>query len=122
MKTKTTTLYWLRLAEHTDIFTEGYVGVSTDPKTRIANHLTGNANSTVLSRNGIDRDDVIVEQWEIPYDTHRFMEAGLRPTYNCGWNVLPGGQGQGRPIDKYKGVPRPNRGGATVISQTKKAS
>ena len=115
MTTKTTTLYWLRTADMTDIHTEGYVGVSTDPHLRVCNHLTGNANSRVLERAGVSREDVIVEMWEIPFDTHVMMERGLRPQRNIGWNVCAGGGGQGKPLYKYRGVPRKSRGGITVL-------
>ena len=31
-------VYWIRLSEHTDISTQGYVGVSINPKKRFSTH------------------------------------------------------------------------------------
>ena len=95
-KTPTTTLYWIRLPNHTNIFTQGYVGVSSDFKNRIADHRTGTTN--VLSKAGVGWEDLVVETWTIPFDTHRIMERGLRPRRDIGWNTLVGGGGQGKPV------------------------
>ena len=93
---RTTTLYWIHLPEHTDIFTQGYVGVTSNFKHRKSEHKHGN--SPVLKNAGVTWDQVVVDTWEIPFDTHRIMENGLRPDISIGWNTDIGGTGAGKKI------------------------
>ena len=96
MVTKTTTLYWIRLKSHTDIKTQGYVGVSTSVKGRLSDHKSGY--SGVLARAGVPWEELVVDEFQIPFNTHALFEKALRPTENIGWNDHVGGLGEGRPL------------------------
>lgn len=88
-------VYWLHLPEHSDISTQGYVGVSNNPKRRLSEHTLaskkGNKENPYLGR--------IISKYEI-IQTIVFQGAEkecyhqeeiLRPNKNIGWNINKGG-------------------------------
>lgn len=103
-------IYWIRLSEHTDPFTQGYIGVSKRFEKRILDHekfIKENkhknphlVNST--KKYGWDNlikeiifigDEIICYEKEIEY----------RPVKTIGWNIAPGGhRGPGWPLGKPK--------------------
>lgn len=93
----TATVYWLHLPTHSDVFSEGYVGVSTDPKNRVAKHIRNAQrgvhenshllNAIVKSGNTIIQDTVAVGSEEYCYK----LESKLRPQKDIGWNIAEGG-------------------------------
>jgi hypothetical protein len=77
------TLYWLRLAEHTDVFTQGYVGVAQDLQKRLRSHK---------HRFKSIWDSVIATPLVVASDDYCFdLEKKLRPVRRIGWNKSPGG-------------------------------
>lgn len=93
MSSKTTQfVYWIHLPEHTDILTEGYVGVSVNPKRRLREHKNSTDNkylSRVLSKYPDDVIQSIV--FEGDSDACYRYEEHLRPNVNIGWNNNKGG-------------------------------
>jgi group I intron endonuclease len=88
-------LYWIHLPTHTDIFTEGYVGVTTKaPEKRFSQHKsvakTGNLPiSRALRKHG---DSVVFEVILIGEENYCYdLESRLRPTDRLGWNCASGG-------------------------------
>jgi len=99
-------VYWIGLENHTDIFSQGYVGISRDPEMRWKYHSKRKENFNVryaIHKFGWDKlvKKVIIEA-DIDYCLE--MEAKLRPTENIGWNIAKGG---GKPpnVPWNKGVP-----------------
>jgi hypothetical protein len=89
-------LYWIHLEEHNNISSEGYIGVSKQVEKRLKDHtymLETNMHENIhLSRAFLKyenlRYDVLLEAPEqYCYD----IEFLLRPAYNIGWNIAPGG-------------------------------
>ena len=86
-----TSVYWIHRKEHTDILTEGYVGVSINPDKRYEWHK---ANGNPMVARAFNKyDDIIMD---IVYtfddeDTAYARETELRPHYRIGWNIAPGG-------------------------------
>jgi predicted GIY-YIG superfamily endonuclease len=83
-------LYWIRYDTHTDIHTEGYVGVSCEPNKRFKEHKRNKNNPRVshaikkgasmeLICSGLTREEVLE------------LEKELRPTDKIGWNLIAGG-------------------------------
>ena len=85
-------LYWIRYDHHTDPYTEGYIGVSSQPEYRLKQHTAGHQNENPKLCQAIakgaemeildtfeSREDVLVE------------EKRYRPTEMIGWNIIPGG-------------------------------
>jgi hypothetical protein len=70
-------VYWLHLPEHTDILTEGYVGITKNPVRRFYQHKYKN-----LNRKFVDEGS---KQY------CREVEYKLRPRANIGLNINPGG-------------------------------
>lgn len=90
-------VYWIHLPEHTDPFTEGYIGVSNNPKKRFREHKL-NAESSrgicavverAITKHGESiLHEVLIETSE---DWAYFYESKLRPKRGIGWNVAVGG-------------------------------
>ena len=92
-------VYWIHLDEHTDLFTQGYIGVTTKtaeerfeqhcnnafwpsiPRTKLYN---------VIRKYGAENlivETLVVSDKEYAYD----LEYKLRPNRNIGWNLAIGG-------------------------------
>jgi hypothetical protein len=99
-------VYWIHLLEHTDIMSEGYVGVSNNPKRRLSEHKLAskkqlNVNpyfERILNKHSVTQTIVFQGTEEECY----LQEEKLRPVKNLGWNINKGGQ---KP-PSMKGVPR----------------
>lgn len=90
-------VYWIHRSSHTDINTEGYVGVSSRVEERFKQHIHAiNQNSHNLELIECWREspneisfDVVFEGDE---DQCYVKEKELRPKSFIGWNKVPGGK------------------------------
>lgn len=117
-----TSIYWIHLPEHKDIFTQGYVGISNNPENRWKyGHLLGAKNKNHENKRFMNAilkygwDNLIKEVILVASkDYCKEIEKKLRSSEKIGWNLAIGG---GVPPvskprgDKYisplKGIPRP---------------
>lgn len=78
-------VYWIHDENETDLLTEGYVGISNDPDRRFGEHgdKFGEVKEVLFSFE--DRTDA------------ENKEKELRPSWNIGKNIAPGGQAGNRP-------------------------
>jgi hypothetical protein len=91
-------VYWLRLPEHQDFLTEGYIGAASDIAARLRSHK---------HRFKAIWHKVVVEFLvESSIDYCFELEAKLRPNRNIGWNVAAGGYRN----NVMKGTENPNYG------------
>ena len=92
-------VYWIRLPEHTYMFTQGYIGVTkNDAKARFRGHLqeaklrdckTSHLHN-YLNKHG--REGLVVQTLVICEIEYAFeLEEKLRPSERVGWNVAKGG-------------------------------
>lgn len=96
-------VYWIHLPEHTDMFSEGYIGVTRNTaKSRFRGHvqsskLTKGKNyymTNVIKKYG--KESLVVETLVICEEDYAYeVEAKLRPTTHIGWNVAIGGAKSG---------------------------
>jgi hypothetical protein len=107
-------VYWIHLPEHTDITTQGYIGVSTNAIQRMQTHfqlLEQNRHENIhLSRAYIKYDKFIKDILLEAEESYCYViENHLRPNYDIGWNIAPGGdkpppakkgRGKGRKISE----------------------
>lgn len=103
-------VYWIHLDVHTDPESEGYIGVSKNPTSRIATHLRraekGNHHNINLietvktcGKNSM-KSQILFSGTEAECYNKELL---LRPTKNIGWNITEGGRmGAGAPY----GVPK----------------
>jgi len=91
-------VYWIRLPEHTDISTQGYVGVSINPKKRFSTHKNEciskkHANPHLIyAFEKYGAESMLLEEYFLGLKEECYQkEAELRPTTNIGWNIAPGG-------------------------------
>jgi group I intron endonuclease len=86
-------LYWIRHQEHTDIFSQGYVGVSNNVKKRWYDHKTYTENTHL--KHSIQKygwDNLVKEVVLIGDDDYCLdIENKLRPNNRIGWNIIAGG-------------------------------
>lgn len=91
-------LYWIHRKSHTDISTEGYVGVSTKVESRFSAHRSALKGKSCLYRSEFRRamkeDDLVFDILLKSTTTYCLeMERLLRPSWGIGWNIAPGGGG-----------------------------
>jgi len=90
-------VYWIHLPEHTDIASQGYVGVSnTTASKRFIHH---NSDANLGSKFPVHRairkykDSLILDTLlEGPSDYCYMIENKLRPSASVGWNCAVGGE------------------------------
>ena len=100
-------VYWIHCVDHTDILTEGYVGVTNDEKNRWKRHQKRGSNphlQNAIAKYGWDNliKEVILEG-ESEYCLE--IEERLRPEKEIGWNIAKGG---GMPVPLEKGQKLPD--------------
>lgn len=93
-------LYWIHRKSHTDILTQGYIGVSTNVESRFSVHKSclKNKDSPVIYRSdfreAMDEDDLVFEViLKSTQEYCLYMENKLRPSWCIGWNIAAGGNG-----------------------------
>lgn len=86
-------LYWIRQKDHVDMFTEGYIGVSSKVNQRWADHKKKPSNQHLA--NAIKKygwDNLVKEVILVANKAYCLMiETKLRPSNKIGWNVTIGG-------------------------------
>lgn len=96
-------VYWLHLKEHTDVFTQGYVGVtSVSLESRFSKHVYASTKKSkraksILSNaiNKYGKDSIILSTICIASVEYVYeLEFNLRPTARIGWNTQHGGFGR----------------------------
>lgn len=96
------TVYWIRNKDHTDIFSQGYVGVSKNLQKRLVNHkesfmrfLEGKEKRQKILHHAMKKygiENLIVEVICIGSQDYVLdVENKLRPRGSTGWNIAPGG-------------------------------
>lgn len=97
------TLYWIHHPEHTDMFTQGYIGVTNNTNDRFEEHKNRTRNAHL--KNAIVKygwDNLIKKAIIIADEAYCLMiEAQLRAKENIGWNIVIGG---GMPPKSKKGM------------------
>ena len=92
-------VYWIRRSIHTDIKTEGYVGITNNIDKRFKQHRDSVdlVNYTSVITEALREHDDIVFGIVATCDNRedaKAMERSLRPEYRVGWNVAKGGGGR----------------------------
>jgi group I intron endonuclease len=89
----THSVYWIRHKDHTDMFNQGYIGVSKNPDRRWLEH--GKRSPNLYLKNAIKKygwDNLIKEVILIGEETYCYdLEAKIRSTKQTGWNIAEGG-------------------------------
>jgi hypothetical protein len=115
-------VYWVRRPEYTDIFTQGYVGISSQPvKDRWADHSRdSNRHNGILRTATKGHKDTIYEVVVVAQDRGycERIERLLRPKERIGWNLAPGG---GNPDNKAGGATNRLRHIKIKLANTDKA-
>lgn len=97
----TASVYWIHLPEHTDMFTDGYIGVTTMAVSeRFKRHLSA---SRCTGRRAVIQNAIIKHGEKLIVDTVLvasedycyWVENKLRPSCSIGWNLAIGGTSPG---------------------------
>lgn len=93
-------VYWIHLHSHSDIYSEGYVGVAVDVPTRLNRHLNVTSKLDVHFGRAIRLYGWENLKKEIVFTGHEQecykYEEKLRPSFQIGWNEAIGGKGGDR--------------------------
>ena len=90
------TVYWIRKQKHTDLYKQGYIGITHNLNDRMSRHKTGNGRprDTPIQRailkygwDNLIKEILFVGTLEECSD----YELMLRPTRGIGWNIAQGG-------------------------------
>lgn len=85
-------VYWIHLPHHTDMYSQGYIGVSNNPTRRLQEHKNSTDNKH-LSRALTKYSDSVLQTviFNGNSESCYLYEEQLRPTTNVGWNINKGG-------------------------------
>jgi hypothetical protein len=96
-------VYWIHHKDHTDMFSQGYIGVSKNAERRWEQHFKRSGNAYL--KNSINKygwDNLVKEIILISDKDYCFdIEKKLRPFASIGWNIVEGG---GNPPLAKKGM------------------
>lgn len=88
-------LYWIRRPEYTDIFTQGYVGITSQSvKERWADHLRDSNQHNGILKSAIKGSKDVIYQVMLVAKNREYcerIEYLLRPKERIGWNLAVGG-------------------------------
>lgn len=87
-------VYWIREDYHTDIYTQGYVGITRGSlEERVRSHKKNKHTSIVACKLRNNKNVVysVVDEVETLEEALK-LEAVYRPTQNIGWNLQRGGE------------------------------
>jgi hypothetical protein len=86
-------VYWIRHPDHTDIFRQGYVGVSKKPAERWAYHKKRQENNHLRNAANMYGWDYLIKETVLIGDKNYclYIESKLRPEDKIGWNIVKGG-------------------------------
>lgn len=98
-------IYWIHLSEHTDLRTEGYVGVAKDVRKRLQGHATDILKGKHKNPHLVNAmkkygwDNLVKDIWLSGEEAYCYeIEEQMRPKKAIGWNIAPGGhRGPGKP-------------------------
>ena len=97
---KTSVVYWLRLLDHTDPISEGYIGVTSNLAYRLHRHKTKTIKlDTHLARAILKYgwDNIVMDVLYTGTNKECFdKEKVMRPNFQIGWNEAIGGLGGDR--------------------------
>lgn len=88
-------VYWIRLKEHADLSSEGYVGITKNLKERLRAHKKNRRKSHfVYAINKYGWNNLVVEflHENLSLQEALSIESSLRPTRSIGWNSQRGGE------------------------------
>ena len=86
-------VYWIRRQDHTDMTSQGYIGVSMNAELRFEQHLKRTQNRHLkfaIQKYGWDnlvKSQILIAKEDYCLD----IERKLRPADNIGWNCVAGG-------------------------------
>lgn len=83
-------LYWIHYPHHTDPFSEGYIGITSDPRRRIKSHQTNPYNRMVKGAINKGAEMTILHEFESD-KAALVIEESYRPSDLIGWNLTKGG-------------------------------
>lgn len=101
----TSSVYWIHQPQHTNMFVDGYIGVSNNIKYRWNCHAKRPSNvhlKNAIAKYGWDnlvKEIIVIADEDYCLD----IELKLRPTDKIGWNVVAGG---GKPPILYGNTSR----------------
>lgn len=100
-------VYWIHHVDHTDMFTQGYIGITNNLNARLRNHKSKKTNKHLVNAmNKYGWDNLVKEVILIADEAYCLMiEATMRSFDNIGWNIVKGGSMPPKTGGWNKGIP-----------------
>ena len=87
-----TYIYWIHYPHHNDPLTQGYIGISINPRRRYAYHSDLNCTDNLIVTRAIKKGAIQTILHEFNSREEAYLtEVYYRPTERIGWNIIPGG-------------------------------
>ena len=83
-------VYWIKHAQHENVWTEGYVGISADLEYRIKRYKQAGQKSHLYEKFASGAQVQVIAKGLHQHEA-LLLEQKLRPTRNIGWNKNSGG-------------------------------
>ena len=86
-------VYWIHHPDHTDMFSQGYIGVSVNAKKRWGDHRRHQENKHFSNAVKLYGWDILIKKQVLISDEKYclMIEEKLRPEKGIGWNIAKGG-------------------------------
>jgi len=88
-------IYWIKRSEHTDIYSQGYVGITKDFDNRIKAHKKNRKKTPLtdaIKTYGFDNLEIDIVDYADCLEDALKIEAKYRPDQGIGWNLQKGGE------------------------------
>lgn len=88
-------VYWIRSKKHTDVLTQGYVGITSNLPDRLRSHKKNKRKTPLtcaVSKHGWDNLVVDILHEGLSLQDALSIELNLRPSIHIGWNCQKGGE------------------------------
>ncbi len=85
-------IYWIKYPEHTNPYTEGYIGLTSQTiQQRFSDHKNNTKNKLLKNRCRKENVEVVCLHDNLDKQQAKVIEEQYRPSENIGWNINKGG-------------------------------
>lgn len=84
-------IYWIHYKDHTDPYTQGYIGVTNNLDRRLYEHASTHSKCKHVKNRLNNGAVVTILHYVTSLDEVLYLEEKYRPSDNIGWNICKGG-------------------------------
>lgn len=85
-------IYWIKYLNQTNPYSEGYIGISNNVKSRLRYHSSIKSSDNLILFRAIKKGaDLVILETVDTKEEALLREINYRPSARIGWNIIPGG-------------------------------